>query len=520
MSLSSGQLNGYILRYLHESGFDHSAFVFSMESNTSVTDTQGTQKKKEESEPGYLIKLAQRGLQYREIERELCALSPKELAELAQCSGSMLSEASADAAASTASTERSKRHKTESANGKSKKARRSSGKVSSSSSSSSSSSASASSSSAATSGSSKKGARGLPVAKDAVQVLRGHESEVYICAWNPQQQLLASGSGDSTARLWTVPAVGGGARGESSRMTVLKHFSLKPDQSREVTTLDWNQAGTRLATGSYDGLARVWDQAGALQKTLQRHQKPIFSLKWNRRGDHLLSGSMDNTAVVWDGESGAVVQQYSLHTHPVLDVDWRDNTVFATCSTDKLIHVCEVGKERPLATLKGHRDEVNAIKWDPSGRLLASCSDDHTAKLWSLEQSAPLHDFAKHKLPIYTLRWSPCGPGSANPSLPLRLASASFDTDVRLWDIESGQCVSVLGAHTKPVYSVAYSPNARFLASGSFDKCVHVWDTQSGELVRSYEGDGGIFEICWNRTGDQLAACFASHVVTILDMKM
>ena len=29
----------------------------------------------------------------------------------------------------------------------------------------------------------------------------------------------------------------------------------------------------------------------------------------------------------------------------------------------------------------GHTDEVNAIKWDPSGQLLASCSDDYTAKV-------------------------------------------------------------------------------------------------------------------------------------------
>ncbi|CAN0548520.1 unnamed protein product, partial [Ectocarpus sp. 8 AP-2014] len=31
--------------------------------------------------------------------------------------------------------------------------------------------------------------------------------------------------------------------------------------------------------------------------------------------------------------------------------------------------------------LAGHCDEVNAIKWDPSGTFLASCSDDYTAKV-------------------------------------------------------------------------------------------------------------------------------------------
>lgn len=38
----------------------------------------------------------------------------------------------------------------------------------------------------------------IPASK--ATVLRGHESEVFICAWNPSTDLLASGSGDSTAR--------------------------------------------------------------------------------------------------------------------------------------------------------------------------------------------------------------------------------------------------------------------------------------------------------------------------------
>ncbi len=52
---------------------------------------------------------------------------------------------------------------------------------------------------------------------------------------------------------------------------------------------------------------------------------------------------------------------------PTLDVDWRDNTSFATCSTDKLIYVCRLGLSEPQKSLQGHSDEVNAIKWDPQG---------------------------------------------------------------------------------------------------------------------------------------------------------
>ncbi|CAF4371807.1 unnamed protein product, partial [Rotaria magnacalcarata] len=37
-----------------------------------------------------------------------------------------------------------------------------------------------------------------------VTVLCGHESEVFICVWNPTYDLLVSGSDDSTARIWNL----------------------------------------------------------------------------------------------------------------------------------------------------------------------------------------------------------------------------------------------------------------------------------------------------------------------------
>lgn len=71
----------------------------------------------------------------------------------------------------------------------------------------------------------------------------------------------------------------------------------------------------------------------------------------------------------------------SLCAAPTLDVDWRNNQSFATCSTDKNIYVCKLGEAAPVKVFLGHQDEVNAIKWDPAGNLLASCSDDFTAKV-------------------------------------------------------------------------------------------------------------------------------------------
>lgn len=116
----------------------------------------------------------------------------------------------------------------------------------------------------------------------------------------------------------------------------------------------------------------------------------------------------------------------------MLDVAWRNNSMFASCSQarrlsccavagahrraqhaavglrrasaaslrslslavidlflsraaalqDKTIVVCRVGDARPTKVWQGHSDEINSIQWGGGGRLLASCSDDRTVKIW------------------------------------------------------------------------------------------------------------------------------------------
>lgn len=206
------------------------------------------------------------------------------------------------------------------------------------------------------------------------------------------------------------------------------------------------------------------------------------------------------------------------------------------------------------------QDEVNAIKWDPTGTLLASCSDDFSAKIWSVKSDKCLHDFRQHTKEIYTIRWSPTGPGTANPNRPLVLArqchathcplhppppladcsptSASFDATIKIWDIAVGREMFTLTKHLyvalpqavpltagttqqrDPVYSVSFSPSGDYLASGSFDKCLHIWSVKDGSLVRTYRGSGGIFEVCWNNRGDMVAACFSNNTVCVVDCRM
>uniref|UniRef100_A0AAF5Q6S0 WD_REPEATS_REGION domain-containing protein n=2 Tax=Wuchereria bancrofti TaxID=6293 RepID=A0AAF5Q6S0_WUCBA len=362
--------------------------------------------------------------------------------------------------------------------------------------------------------------RPYEISRDKVRYLKGHDSEVFICTWNPKNDLIASGSGDSTARIWNVygsELATTSCQAIHDNSIVLKHCMQKDDKNpptnKDVTSLDWNCTGDLLATGCYDGYARVWATDGRLRYTLGAHKGPIFALKWNQKGDKILSAGVDKTTIIWDPLKGIQMQVFQFHSSSALDVDWMSDDTFASCSTDMCIHVCKLGCEKPLKTFQGHTNEVNAVKYDVYSRLLASCSDDMTLKIWSMNYENVVHNLKAHDKEIYTIRWSPIG---------YALASASFDHTVRLWDIERGMCVRTLTKHTEPVYSVGFSPDGKYIASGSFDRSVYIWDVQSGKLIQSHTGslsDGGIFEVGWNFRGDKVGASASDGTVIILDVR-
>lgn len=79
----------------------------------------------------------------------------------------------------------------------------------------------------------------IEISQNKATILRGHESEVFICAWNPMRDLLASGSGDSTARIWDMSD-----NASSSHQLVLRHCikqgGAEVPSNKDVTSLDWN----------------------------------------------------------------------------------------------------------------------------------------------------------------------------------------------------------------------------------------------------------------------------------------
>jgi len=503
MSFSSDEVNFLVYRYLQESGFVHSAFVFGAESLIAQSNINGALVP-----PCSLISIIQKGLQYVEAEISTAEDGTERHIDTLSLIDAVMPDVVSFRKQGDSNT------KSPAADGNKENGGGGGGGVK-------------MENGGVAGGLGVGGAeamemdRGIEIPAEKSTILQGHDSEVFICAWNPKQDLLASGSGDSTARIWNLTAASTSDTKPGVRVLqhCIEHEGKEVPSNKDVTSLDWNCNGNLLATGSYDGFARIWSTDGTQKNTLGQHKGPIFALKWNKSGNYILSAGVDRTTIIWDAATGQSKQQFAFHTHPALDVDWKSEEVFASCSTDKQIHVCQLNEKEPIKSFQGHTNEVNAIKWDPQGKFLASCSDDMTLKIWSMDRDNCLHDLQAHQKEIYTIKWSPTGPATQNPNMNLVLASASFDSTVRLWDVERGACIHTLTRHKEPVYSVAFSPDGKFLASGSFDKCVHIWSTQSGQLVHSYMGTGGIFEVCWNSKGDKVGASAADGTVFVLDLR-
>jgi WD40 repeat protein len=140
---------------------------------------------------------------------------------------------------------------------------------------------------------------------------------------------------------------------------------------------------------------------------------------------------------------------------------------------------------------------------------LASASYDETVKIWDASSGACLQTLEGHSDLVNSVAFSH---DSA------RLASASFDQTIKIWDTSSSACLQTLEGHSKEVNSVAFSHDSARLASASFDQTIKIWDTSSSACLQTLEGHSKeVNSVAFSHDSARLASASYDETVKIWD---
>lgn len=141
-------------------------------------------------------------------------------------------------------------------------------------------------------------------------------------------------------------------------------------------------------------------------------------------------------------------------------------------------------------TLKGHGDWITSLATTPEDpNLLLSSSRDKSVIVWQLTHSASTGEDDAYGYARRALRGHNHLVSDVVISSDGHFAlSASWDAELRLWDIATGKTTRRFVGHEKDVLSVAFSVDNRQIVSGSRDGTIRLWNTL-GECKYTISGD-------------------------------
>ncbi|HEV7805385.1 MAG TPA: TIR domain-containing protein [Solirubrobacteraceae bacterium] len=248
--------------------------------------------------------------------------------------------------------------------------------------------------------------------------------------------------------------------------------------------------GRLLATGSEDNLARLWTVGHeiVLVGELQAHTSPVTCVAFNASDTLLATGSADRSIKLWEVETGKRIGKPtgSLEDHAdiVRSVVFHpDGSTLATAGDDHTIKLWNPHTNRILRTLEGHTHAVVAVSFLAGGELLASASSDGSVWLWDSATGEPIATMEGRNPSGF---WQP---GVAfHPYLP-RLACVATHRVIDVLDLDPDVLLRQAGPH-----SVTYiSAKIVLIGESGVGKTGLGWRLAHGEFIEHASTHGQQF---------------------------
>lgn len=294
----------------------------------------------------------------------------------------------------------------------------------------------------------------------AVAVLGPHAARVTAVAANATGDTLLTAAEDGSVRLWGLDERGVWAA--SGDLT---------GHRAGVWAAAFSSDGARVATAAADRTVRVWNLAvGGGPTVLSGHGGGVYGVAFSPDGRTIATGAADDSVRLWDVATGTLRTTLSGHSATVFGLAFTpDGGLLASAGGDGTVRLWDPADGRPVATLAGHTRRVFNVAIAPDGRSLVSAGEDATSRIWSLPEGVP-GGVLRHPERVNAAAFSATGD---------RVATASTDGVLRLWDPGTAEVVSSLRGHSAGLWSLAAcgGPASPTWLTGSADKTARVWDS-------------------------------------------
>jgi WD40 repeat protein len=122
--------------------------------------------------------------------------------------------------------------------------------------------------------------------------------------------------------------------------------------------------------------------------------------------------------------------------------------------------------------------QILSVAFSPDGARLATGDVNHEIHIWQVSDGKELVSCKVEEGWIWSVAFSPDG----------RFLASSANRIVNLWDTQTGECLHTLRGYTDRVFSVSFSPDGRLLATGSEDHLIRIWEVRTGTLLHTLKG--------------------------------